>query len=47
VKVVEGCPDARYPANRDGRKYTIYTAVAPDAVFTVRTYGTGPLYSPG
>jgi hypothetical protein len=25
---------------------TICTAVAPDAVFTVRTYGTGPLYGP-
>jgi hypothetical protein len=23
------------------------TAVASDAVFTVRTYGTGPLYGPG
>jgi len=28
------------------RDHTICTAVAPDAVFTVRTYGTGPLYSP-
>jgi hypothetical protein len=27
-------------------KYTICTAVAPEAVFTVRTYGTAPLYSP-
>jgi ferredoxin len=25
---------------------TICTAVAPDAVFTVRTYGTRPLYDP-
>jgi hypothetical protein len=25
----------------------IWTAVAPGAVFTVRTYGTGPLYDPG
>jgi hypothetical protein len=34
--------------SRDPRRveYTICTAVAPDAVFTVRTYGTGPLYSP-
>jgi hypothetical protein len=29
-----------------GVEYTICTAVAPDAVFTVRTYGTGPRYSP-
>ncbi len=28
-------------------EYTICTAVAPDAVFTVRTYGTRPLYGPG
>ncbi len=35
--------------SRDPRReeYTICTAVAPDAVFTVRTYGTGPLYDPG
>ncbi len=35
--------------SRDPRceEYTIWTAVAPDAVFTVRTYGTGPLYGPG
>jgi hypothetical protein len=26
--------------------YTIRTAVAPDAVFTVCAYGTGPLYDP-
>lgn len=35
--------------SRDPRRdeYTICTAVAPDAVFTVRTYGeTGPLYGP-
>jgi hypothetical protein len=25
-------------------EYTICTAVAPEAVLTVRTYGTGPLY---
>jgi len=25
---------------------TTCTAVAPDFVFTVRTYGTGPLYGP-
>ena len=29
------------------KEYTICTAVAPDAVLTVRTYGTGPLYGPG
>jgi hypothetical protein len=29
---------------RDG--HTTCTAVAHDAVFTVRTYGTGPLYGP-
>jgi hypothetical protein len=28
-------------------EYTICTAVAPDAVFTVRTYATGTLYNPG
>jgi hypothetical protein len=28
-------------------EYTICKAVAPDAVFTVRTYGTEPLYNPG
>jgi hypothetical protein len=28
-------------------EYTICTAVAPDAVFTVRTYGTWPAYDPG
>ena len=35
--------------SRDPRceEYTICTAVAPDAVFTVRTYGTRPLYGPG
>jgi hypothetical protein len=34
--------------SRDPRReeYTICTAVAPDAVFTVRTYGTGQLYNP-
>ena len=34
--------------SRDPRReeYTICTALAPDAVFTVRTYGTGPLYGP-
>ena len=34
--------------SRDPRRveYTICTAAAPDAVFTVRTYGTGPLYNP-
>jgi hypothetical protein len=31
------CRDPRW------QEYTICTAVAPDAVFTVRTYGTGPL----
>ena len=35
--------------SRDPRweEYTICTAVAPDAVFTVRTYGTRQLYGPG
>ena len=34
--------------SRDPRceECTICTAVAPDAVFTVRRYGTGPLYGP-
>ncbi len=34
--------------SRDPRcqEYTICTAVAPDAVFTVRTYGTRQLYGP-
>jgi hypothetical protein len=35
--------------SRDPRcqEQTICAAVAPDAVFTVRTYGTGPPYGPG
>jgi hypothetical protein len=35
--------------SRDPRReeYTICTAVAPDAVFTVRTYGTRQLHDPG
>jgi hypothetical protein len=35
--------------SRDPRReeYTICTAVAPDAVLTVRTYGTRTLYDPG
>jgi hypothetical protein len=35
--------------SRDPRceEYTICTAVAPEAVFTVRTYGTRQLYGPG
>jgi hypothetical protein len=35
--------------SRDPRRdeETICTAVAPDAVLTVRTYGTRPLYGPG
>ena len=35
--------------SRDPRcqEYTICTAVAPDAVFTVRTYGTRQLHGPG
>jgi hypothetical protein len=28
-------------------KYTIWTTVAAEAVFTVRTCGTRPLYGPG
>jgi hypothetical protein len=38
------CSISRDPRRED---HTICTAVAPDAVFTVRTYGTGPLYDPG
>src|SRR5215468_10935361 len=34
------------PAARAGTD-RVCTAIAPDAVFTVRTYGTGPLYGPG
>ena len=34
----------REPPRRD--KYTTWTAVAPDLVFTVLTYGTSPLYGP-
>jgi hypothetical protein len=33
-------PDALYPACPTREEYTICTAVAPDAVFTVRTYTT-------
>ena len=32
----------RDPCRKD---HTIWTAVAPEEVFTVRTYGTGPLYN--
>jgi hypothetical protein len=28
------------------QEYTICTAIAPDAVFTIRTYSTGPPYDP-
>ena len=40
------CADPRCSISRDPRreKYTICTAVAPDDVFTVRTYGTRQLY---
>jgi hypothetical protein len=39
------CPISRDPRREE---YTIRTAVAADAVFTVRTYGdTAPLYQPG
>ena len=35
-------------ADREPRrgKYTTWTAVAPGLVFTVLTYGPGPLYGP-
>jgi hypothetical protein len=36
-------PDIPRPPTEE---YTICTAVAPDAVFTVRTYDTGPAYAP-
>jgi ribosome-binding protein aMBF1 (putative translation factor) len=38
------CSIFREPRREDD---TTCTAVAPDAVFTVRTYGTGPLYGHG
>ena len=38
------CSISREPRRKE---YTICTAVAPEAVFTVRAYGTAPLYSPG
>ena len=44
------CADPRCSMSRDPRREecTICTAVAPDAVFTVRTYGdTSPAYEPG
>jgi len=34
------CRDPRW------QEYTLCTAMASDAVLTVRTYGTGPLYGP-
>ena len=37
------CSMRREPRRDD---HTIWTAVAPDFVFTVRTYGTGPAYGP-
>ena len=43
------CADPMCLMSRDLRReeYTICTAVAPDAVFTVRTYGdTAPPYDP-
>jgi hypothetical protein len=46
---VSSCAEPMCSMSRDPRREecTICTAVAPDAVFTVRTYGTGPLYGPG
>jgi hypothetical protein len=38
------CSISREPRREE---YTICTAVAPDAVLTVRTCGTAPLYSAG
>src|SRR5262249_52304727 len=40
------CADPRCSISRDPRweEYTICTAVAPEDVFTVRTYGTRQLY---
>ena len=37
-----------YSISREPRRedHTICTAIAPDVVFTVRTYSTGPLYNP-
>ena len=42
------CADPRCSISRDPRRdeHTICTAVAPDFVFTVLTYGTRPLYGP-
>jgi hypothetical protein len=42
------CADPRCSISRDPRRddHTTCTAVAPDFVFTVRTYGTSPLYGP-
>jgi hypothetical protein len=37
------CPISRDPRRNE---YTTCTAVAPDLVFTVLTYGTRPLYEP-
>jgi hypothetical protein len=40
------CAEPMCSISRDPRRdnHTTCTAVAPDFVFTVRTYGTGPLY---
>ena len=40
--------DPRCSISRDPRRddHTTFGAVAPDFVFTVRTYGTSPLYGP-
>ena len=42
------CADPRCSISRDPRRddHTTCTAVAPDVVFTVRIYGTRPLYEP-
>lgn len=41
-------PEPRCSISREPQReeYTAGAAVAPEAVFTVRTFGTGPLYSP-
>jgi hypothetical protein len=43
------CADPMCSISRDPRldEWTICTATAPDAVFTVRTYRTAPAYGPG
>jgi hypothetical protein len=47
-RVLDAVVDGPGSISRDPRcqEYTICTAVAPEAVFTVRTYGTRQLYGP-